>query len=70
MCYMLLGKNHNVVIKKKKARENFDFPHFAKHTFKTLFLLKLVFRHTHPSQFTYNPRATRAFVKDSVHYSL
>lgn len=67
MCYMLLGKNHNVVIKQRRLKKYFDFPYFAKPPFKIIFLLKFVFQHTHPSQLTYNPRVTRVFVRDSVH---
>lgn len=68
-CYMLLGKNHHVAIKQRRLQKYFDSPRFAKHPFKIVFLLRFVFKHTHPSQLTYNPRVTRVFVRDSVYYS-
>lgn len=64
MCYMLLGRNHNVVIKQRRLKKYFDFPHFA----KIIFLLRFVFQHTRPSQLTYNPRVTTVLVRDSFHY--
>lgn len=69
MCYMLLGKNHSVVIKQRRFKKYFDSPHFAKHPFKIIFLLRFVFKHTHPSLLTYNPRVTTVFVRDSLYYS-